>query len=394
MASSGTYNFAPSLGDLFVDAFERIQLSPTALEANHLISARRSANLILQRWGNLGVNLWAVELLILPLIAGTPTYTLDARTINLLDCYIRLITLNPTVSVVPSFTTAIGSSVVTINLTNHGLAPGNYVQVLVPVNLGGVFVFGTYTVLGVNTANQFTINAGMTATLTVTASGATPNLATTAGSPSVTVTIGNHNLTVGSKFSIAGTPVSVGGITLSAGSYPVTSVLNSAQFTINVGQTAISNGVASENGGKTIFATQNTVADPIDIMIYPLSRDDYAMVPDKFITARPTSFWFNRTVPPQVTFWQVPDGNGIYEFRAYRMRQIQDASPSMGQTLDAPNRFLEAFTAALTAKLAEKFRPEVFADKLKLAELSWLEAAQEDREKVPLYLVPDFSGYR
>jgi hypothetical protein len=151
--------------------------------------------------------------------------------------------------------------------------------------------------------------------------------------------------------------------------------------------------VASENGGQTLFLTQNTVADPIDVMVYPLSRNDYAMVPDKFVMNRPTSFWFNRVVPPQVTFWQVPDSNGLYEFRAYRMRQIQDSSPAMGQTLDAPNRFLEPFTAALTAKLAEKFRPELFMDKLKLAELSWSEAAQEDREKVSLYLAPDCSSY-
>ena len=60
--SSGTYNFKPTFADWVVEAFERIQIGPTALEdARYIISARRSANLIaLDLSANRGVNLWLV----------------------------------------------------------------------------------------------------------------------------------------------------------------------------------------------------------------------------------------------------------------------------------------------------------------------------------------------
>lgn len=88
MTSSGTYSYSPSIGSLVLDAFDRIQLRPTALLTEHLTRAQSETNLLLAQWSNKQVNLWKSELQTVTLVAGTESYTLPARTINILIAYI------------------------------------------------------------------------------------------------------------------------------------------------------------------------------------------------------------------------------------------------------------------------------------------------------------------
>lgn len=88
MTTSDTYNFNPSIGDLTLEAFERISLEPNQLTARHMFSARMSANLELQTWSNRGVNLWAVDLQTVPLLGDTIEYDLLSSTQSILDAYI------------------------------------------------------------------------------------------------------------------------------------------------------------------------------------------------------------------------------------------------------------------------------------------------------------------
>lgn len=67
MATSGTYAFNPSLGALTQHAFNMCGVRPTALLHEHMESARMAANMLLGRWSAMGVNLWQVELVTIPL---------------------------------------------------------------------------------------------------------------------------------------------------------------------------------------------------------------------------------------------------------------------------------------------------------------------------------------
>jgi len=67
MATSGTYSFNPSLGALTQHAFNMCGIRPTALLQEHMESARMAANMLLGRWSAMGVNLWQVELVSVPL---------------------------------------------------------------------------------------------------------------------------------------------------------------------------------------------------------------------------------------------------------------------------------------------------------------------------------------
>jgi hypothetical protein len=72
---------------------------------------------------------------------------------------------------VPSFTTGTGSPTVTVGLANHGLTVGANFNVPLTVNVGGLALLGTYAVVTVPNANQFTItaaaNAGSVATVSL-----------------------------------------------------------------------------------------------------------------------------------------------------------------------------------------------------------------------------------
>lgn len=88
MATSGTYNFNPSLGELTLYAFNLCGIRNTALLQEHMESARMASNLLLGRWSSQGVNLWCVDLESIPLVAGTATYSVPANTVAMLDAYV------------------------------------------------------------------------------------------------------------------------------------------------------------------------------------------------------------------------------------------------------------------------------------------------------------------
>ena len=89
MATSGTYLFAPSLGEVVLNAFARIGVRRTEIEQSHLADARMEANLLLAKISDQQPNLWAVDLLNVSLVQGTATYTAPPETAMILDAYIR-----------------------------------------------------------------------------------------------------------------------------------------------------------------------------------------------------------------------------------------------------------------------------------------------------------------
>jgi len=92
---------------------------------------------------------------------------------------------------------------------------------------------------------------------------------------------------------------------------------------------------------------------------------------------------------PAVTVWPTPDGSQQYQFVYYRMRRIQDAGAGV-QTSDMNFRFLPCVAAGLAYYIAMKV-PELQGriDMLKrVYDEQYALAAQEDREKATLRLVP------
>ena len=349
-------------------------------------------NLALQSWSNRGVNLFQVDLISIPLVQGVPTYNLPSNTVNILDAYLETYSLQTSVGGSPNFSTVSTSQSVTVNIVNHGLVANNWINVVMPTVVGGVVLLGLYQVVTVLNANQFTITAAAAATGTVNNGGVLPTFATVAGDGTITVVLTNHGLQVGNTFTVQEATM-VGGLLLT-GPYIVATVLDANTFTLEYGDTALANDLQSENYGVQIIMTQANSNNPIDRVLTSISRTDYSAQPDKLQQGTPTVFWFDRLAPiPTVTMWYVPDGNLPASFFAYRMRRIQDAYAQSGQTADIPYRFIEALVADMAARLARKYAPALLASLQEDAKMQWAEAAQEDRERVQMFVCPDVSGY-
>lgn len=88
MASSGATSFSLSNASLAVAAYSRLQIRRPALLAEHMADAYTEFNLMQSKFANLQVNLWTVDLVSVPLTAGTSTYSVDPSTIQILDAYL------------------------------------------------------------------------------------------------------------------------------------------------------------------------------------------------------------------------------------------------------------------------------------------------------------------
>jgi hypothetical protein len=71
---------------------------------------------------------------------------------------------------VPSFTTTPNSPTVTVTLNNHGFVAGQTFVVQVSTAIGGITLFGSYTIVTVPTANTFTFTASYAASTGATVS--------------------------------------------------------------------------------------------------------------------------------------------------------------------------------------------------------------------------------
>lgn len=139
---------------------------------------------------------------------------------------------------------------------------------------------------------------------------------------------------------------------------------------------------------------RHDVTTGIDIILGPLSRTDYASIPSKDQSGTPTSYWLNRQTPiPVIYVWQPASQDGQYELRYWRWRQLQEANPQGQETTDIPIRFYEAVCSGLAAHMAMKWKPEAAQALMAYAKETWTDAAAEDRERVPLRIIPSASDY-
>lgn len=392
MTTSGTSSFFLDNSDILLESFDRIGFRPTMLTRQHMISATRSLNLCLQAMSNRGVNLWKVDLQAIPLTQGVQTYNLPSDTVSLLIGYRSTYQNTNTISIPVAFSTSVGSTGVIVNQANHGLSVGYLFQNVIPVSVGGIIIFGSYFVTSVIDNNNFTIMVESSATANITQGGDVPSFTSILNSQTFTVNFNNHGQTVGSSFQIQVSTL-VGGQSL-LGPFMVQSVVNSNQFTITGPGGATSAQTVFENSSMAMVTEQSSSVEPIDQFMQPISRDEYATYANKYSQSPPTVYWFDRLSPiPTVTLWEVPDQNGPYLFKYYRMKRIQDASASMAQTADVPYTFLDAICADLANRLARKYAPSLCPALSMEAKQMMEEAMVENREYVDIRVLPQLDAY-
>jgi len=127
-----------------------------------------------------------------------------------------------------------------------------------------------------------------------------------------------------------------------------------------------------------------------DLSITRISVSTYATIPNKLVTGRPIQVRVDRQSPtPAVTVWPVPDSATTYTLVYWRLKRIQDAAGGV-DTMNVPFRFLPALVTGLAYYLSMKVPGAM--DRMPALKAQYDEAfigaAEEDREKASLRLVP------
>jgi hypothetical protein len=142
-----------------------------------------------------------------------------------------------------------------------------------------------------------------------------------------------------------------------------------------------------------------SIADPpgspqtySDRIIWPFSRTEWASTPNKTQQGAPTSFWFDRLFPGQVTLWPVPDGSeALFNYFAYT--QIQDAGLQGETNPQTPYLWLDAYVAGLAHRMARIYAPELEVVRAADADKAYQTARRQYVENVPLYIAPTTAPY-
>ena len=139
---------------------------------------------------------------------------------------------------------------------------------------------------------------------------------------------------------------------------------------------------------------QNT---PQEIPMYKLNRNDYANLPDKVSTGRPTQFWYDRQrTIPQLEVWPSP----AYQFTfaqvtGFVQRQMQDVG-AMTDELEVPDRWYLAIVCELARQLSREIK-EVDLTKLPTidtdADRYLADAWNGETDESDAFLRPNISPY-
>jgi hypothetical protein len=90
MATSGTFAFAPSIGECVLNSLSRLQIRGSMVKSEHLHMATMEANLMQVEWSNRGPNLWTVDEQAVLTVPGQSTYSVPPETIMVLEVTLGL----------------------------------------------------------------------------------------------------------------------------------------------------------------------------------------------------------------------------------------------------------------------------------------------------------------
>lgn len=147
------------------------------------------------------------------------------------------------------FSTTNLSTTVGVHDVNHGASADDEIFVFIQTSIGGLIIYGRYTITTVIDADNYEITAASAATATVASGGDVPEFTTVLGDTEVTVVLADHGLVSGDVFSVP-VSTSVGGLTI-FGDYLVDTVIDPDTFTFQSITSASSGDTQSENGGDT-----------------------------------------------------------------------------------------------------------------------------------------------
>lgn len=144
-----------------------------------------------------------------------------------------------------------------------------------------------------------------------------------------------------------------------------------------------------------VAVRDTSLANPDDLMLERMSRDDYMMIPQKLRAGRPLQVYVERTRErPILHLYPVPQ-NSTFQLVYNRIRCFRDLGTPL-DAIDVPNHWLGVIVAGVAyylgltkAELSTADREELrqgFEDEMKAI-------SPEDRDRGPLTIALDLSDY-
>lgn len=131
--------------------------------------------------------------------------------------------------------------------------------------------------------------------------------------------------------------------------------------------------------------------DSTDYALDRISRDTYLAIPTKSTTGRPTQYFLDRQITPNLKIWPAPENSTdviIYDC----LTRIDDAD-TYTNTIGVPFRFYPALAAGLAYYLAIKKAPDRIQLLKALYEEELARAMTEDRDRSSFFVAPNLRSY-
>jgi|TARA_E500000318_G_scaffold62511_1_gene57855 hypothetical protein len=130
----------------------------------------------------------------------------------------------------------------------------------------------------------------------------------------------------------------------------------------------------------------------VDTELTRMSRSEYLAFPNKTTQGRPSQYYYDRQITPQITLWATPE-NSTDTLVYYYVKRIEDVD-TLVNTGDAPFRFLPCMVAGLAYYLSVKKAPDRVQLLKSIYEEEFQRAAAEDEDRVPLKIQPSMQYLR
>ena len=165
------------------------------------------------------------------------------------------------------------------------------------------------------------------------------------------------------------------------------------QWTIEQRTQSLTSGTAEYSLETDVIDILNAVIrrGTTDFTISRISRDQYINIPVKSTTGRPSQYFLDRQITPNLKLWATPE-NSTDTFVYDALTRIQDADTAKN-TMEVPFRFYPCLTAGLAYYLAMKKAPDRIQILKAVYEEEFERASAEDRDRSNLTLTPSSTYY-
>jgi len=129
-----------------------------------------------------------------------------------------------------------------------------------------------------------------------------------------------------------------------------------------------------------------------DFSMSRISRDTYLAIPTKTTTGRPTQFFLDRQITPNLKIWPAPENStDVIHYDA--LTRIQDADLPTN-TMEIPFRFYPCLTAGLAYYISMKKAPDRIQLLKTVYEEEFERAMGEDRDRSSFTVTPQLNYYK